>query len=178
MFDCFEFFLDFMSFADQLKSVRLRSTNQPKEKTNEPLLCPDSQTYRKMMDETQFECYYDKIQQWTFPSTILPINQDEINALRDGYLFFKSSTLQDDDQKTEECFQRYPSLRKLADQINACTLPRPIFVRLSTRSPKDAALLLNKDKFRKLFRETLTMMKPDNTSGLIFVSSLIPLPFI
>ena len=177
MFDCFEFLLDLlfspvMSFADQLKSVRLRSTNQPKEKTNEPLLCPDSETYRKMMDETQFECYYDKIQPWTFPSAIFSINQEEINALRDGHFCFTNLPFENDDKKTEECFQRYPLLRKLADQIDACPLSRPIFVRLSTRSPKDAVLLLDKNKFRTLFHQALTSIKSADTSGLIVTFSL------
>jgi hypothetical protein len=156
-----------MSFADQLKSVRLRSSNQPKEKVNEPLLCPDSESYRKMMDETQFECYYEKIQQWTFSSRILSINHEEINALHDGHLFFKSLPLDDDDdKKTEVCFQRYPLLRKLSNQIDSCDLKRPIFVRLSTRSPKDAVLLLNKSKFQHLFQQVLADLEPDDTSGL------------
>lgn len=159
-----------MSFADQLKSVRLRSTNQLKEKVNEQLLCSDSETYRKMMDETQFECYYEKIKQWTFPSRILSINQDEINALHHGHLFFKNSPIDDDDdKKTEECFQRYPLLIKLSNQIDSCDIKRPIFVRLSTRSPKDAVLLLNKAKFKQLFEKVLNDLEPDDTSGSIFI---------
>ncbi len=165
-----------MSFADQLKSIRLRSTNQPKEKITEQLLCPDSETYRTMMNETQFECYYDKIQQWTFPSKILSINQDEINALHDGHLFFKSLPFDDDDdKKTEECFQRYPLLKKLSNQIDCCDIKRPIFVRLSTRSPKDAILLLNKSKFKHLFQKILADLESDDTSGSIFyiISSIL-----
>jgi hypothetical protein len=158
-----------MSFADQLKSVRLRSVNQPKEKLNEQLLCPDSETYRKMMNETQFECYYEHIKQWTFPSVILSINQDDIKALHDGHMFFKNSLLDDDDKKTEECFQRYPQLLKLSNVIDSCNIKRPIFVRLSTRSPKDAVLLLNKNKFKQIFQKVLDDMEPDDTSGLLFV---------
>ena len=158
-----------MSFADQLKSVRLRTTNQPKEKVNDQLLCPDSDAYRKMMDETQFECYYDAIKQWTFPSIILTMNADEIKALHEGHIFFKNSVLVDDDKKTEECLQHYPQLLKLSNVINSCDIKRPMFVRLSTRSPKDAVLLLNKAKFKQLFQKVLNDMEPDNTSGLLFI---------
>jgi len=101
-----------MSFAEQLKTVKLRSVNKPKEKLNDQLLCPDSETYRKMMDDTQFECYYEHIKQWTFPSMILEIDEDDIKAFHNGYLLFKSSLLDDDDKKTEECFQQYPQLKK------------------------------------------------------------------
>ncbi|CAF1132654.1 unnamed protein product [Adineta steineri] len=146
-------------------SLRLRSTNQPKEKFNEPLLCPDSETYRKMMNETQFECYYDAIKQWTFPSRILTMNKDDIQALHDGHTYFKSlSTIDNDDQKTEACFQQYPTLSKLANAIDSCDIKRPMFVRLSTRSPKDAILLLNKEKFKKIFQQILSDIQPDNTS--------------
>jgi hypothetical protein len=158
-----------MSLADQLKSVKLRSTNRPKEKINEQLLCPDSETYRKMMDETQFECYYEKIKQLKFPSMILPINQDEIKALHDGHIFFKNSLIDNDEKKTEECFQKYPQLVKLSNMIDSCDIKRPIFVRLSTRSPKDAILLLNKEKFKQVFQKILDDMEPDDTSGLMFV---------
>ncbi|UJR10651.1 hypothetical protein I4U23_014846 [Adineta vaga] len=159
-----------MSLADQLKSVRLRSTNKPKEKIQEQLLCPDSETYRKMMDETQFERYYDSIKQWTFPSTIVSMNENQIIALRNGHEFFKSlsSTTttndDDDDEKTKECFQKYPDLLELANTIDKCDIKRPMFVRLSTRSPKDAVLLLNRNKFKQLFQQVLNTLKSDNTS--------------
>ncbi|CAF2390475.1 unnamed protein product [Rotaria sp. Silwood2] len=145
-------------------SVRLRSTQQPREKINEQLFCPDSETYRKMMNETQFEYYYDIIKQWTFPSAILPMNEDDIKALHDGHLLFKNSSLDDDDKKTEECFQHYPQLFKLSNAIDSCDIQRPIFIRLSTRSPKDAILLLNKEKSKRLFQKVLHEMEPDNTS--------------
>lgn len=158
-----------MSLADQLKSVKLRSTNQPKEKSNEQLLCPDSETYRKMMNETQFECYYEQIKQWTFPSMIFSINQEQIQALHNGHIQFKNSLLDNDEKKTEECFEKYPELKQLANVIDSCDIKRPIFVRLSTRSPKDAALLLNKNKFKDLFQKVLNDMIPDHTSGLLFI---------
>lgn len=154
-----------MSLADQLKSVKLRSTKQPQEKVNEQLLCPDSDTYRKMMDETQFEYYYDIIKSWTFPSEIFSINEDERQALHHGHLLFKNSSLSDDDKKTEECFQKYPQLLKLANTIDSCNIQRPIFIRLSTRSPKDAILLLNRETVKQTFRTVLNEMLPDSTSG-------------
>jgi len=158
-----------MSLIDQLKSVKLRSINQPKEKLNEQLLCPDSEIYRKMMNDTQFEYYYEQIKQWTFPSMIFSINQDQIKALHDGHILFKNSLLDDDDKKTEECFQKFPELVKLSNMIDSCNIKRPIFIRLSTRSPKDAVLLLNKEKFKQLFQKVLNDMEPDDTSGLMFV---------
>jgi len=143
-----------MSLADQLKSVKVRSTVGPKEKSNEQLLCPDSETYRKLMNETQFECYFDKIEKWTFPSVIIPMNHDDIDALRQGYIYFKSlSSTDDDDKRTEECFEKYPRLKILAQTIDSCnTIPRPIFVRLSTRSAKDAILFLSKNKFQQTYQ--------------------------
>ncbi|CAF4596981.1 unnamed protein product, partial [Rotaria sp. Silwood1] len=145
-------------------SVRLRSKQPPKEKINEQLLCSDSDTYRKMMNETQFEYYYDIIKQWTFPSAILSMNEDDIKALHNGHLLFKKSSFDDDDKKTEECFQQYQQLFKLSNAIDSCDIQRPIFVRLSTRSPKDAILLLNKEKSKRLFQKVLNEMEPDDTS--------------
>ncbi|CAF2115293.1 unnamed protein product [Rotaria magnacalcarata] len=144
--------------------VRLRSVAQPKEKHNEQLLCPDSDTYKKMMNETQFEYYYDIIKQWTFPSVILSMDEDDRKALHQGHLLFKNSLLDDDDKKTDECFQQYPQLFKLSNAIDSCDIQRPIFVRLSTRSPKDAILLLNKQKCKQVFQKTLDEMVADDTS--------------
>ena len=154
-----------MSLADQLKSVRLRSTNPPRKKHHEQLLCPDSETYRRMMDETQFERYYETIKQWTFPSVILPVNENQIVALRNGHELFKSLSSTDDDEKTDQCFRMYPNLAELATRIDSCSIKRPVFVRLSTRSPKDAVLLLNKDKFKQIFQQVFNELKSDETSG-------------
>ena len=142
-----------MSFADELKSVRLRKTQPPSNvSNNEPLLCPDSETYRKLMDDTQFERYYRSIERWTFPSVIVPLNAEEIKALHEGHHAFKNSSEQDDDRKTEACFQLFPVLLTLSKTIDDCDLKRPIFVRLSTRSPKDAGLLLNRDRLKEICR--------------------------
>ena len=156
-----------MSLIDQLKSVRLRTVDPPKEKFPEQLLCPDSDTYRKMMNEMQFESYYDSIKQWTFPSVILPINKNDMEALHNGHRLFKNSLLEDDDMKTEECFLRYPQLSNLSTAIDSCHIQRPMFVRLSTRSPKDAVLLLNKKKFKHCFQKVFDELKTNETSGLV-----------
>lgn len=153
-----------MSFAEQLKSVRLRSTNQPKKKVETSLLCPDSETYQKMMEETQFERYYHAIEPWTFPSMILPVDEEQIAALRQAHLAFQKSSLTDDDAKTEECFRLFPALLKLSEAIDACHIPRPIFVRLSTRSPKDAVLLLDRQRFRSIFQKILQGLPTDGSS--------------
>jgi hypothetical protein len=84
-----------------------------------------------------------------------------------------NSLLENDDKKTEECFQNYPQLIKLSNMIDTCDIKRPIFVRLSTRSPKDAILLLNKDKFKELFQKVLNDIEPDDTSGLMFIYSIM-----
>ena len=154
-----------MSFSEQLKSVRLRATAVPREKPTDPLLCPDSETYQRMMEETEFERYYPQIRQWTFPSLILPISSEQIKALREAHLLFKQSLSTSDDEKTEECLRLFPSLLSLSKEIDACDIPRPMFVRLSTRSPKDALLLLNREKFRLLFQKTLEELPIDETSG-------------
>ncbi|CAF0946305.1 unnamed protein product [Adineta ricciae] len=117
-----------------------------------------------MMDETQFERYYEAIKQWTFPSVILPANENQIVALRNGHELFKSLSSTDDDEKTEECFRKYPDLAELAARIDSCSIKRPVFVRLSTRSPKDAVLLLNKDKFKQIFQQIFNELKSDETS--------------
>jgi hypothetical protein len=161
-----------MSFADQLKSVRLRSTHRLTTKQVDQLLCPDSDTYSRMMKETQFECYYDAIRAWTFPSAILPLTDEQIDGLRDGHVMFKNSSLTNDENKLDECLQRYPSLITLCNNIDACQITRPMFVRLSTRSPKDALLHVNRETIRRLFQISLNEIPIDGTSGSMLVFHL------
>ena len=157
-----------MSLSDQLKSVRLRPTSQPKEKVLEPLLCADSETYQRLMNETRFECYYEAIRKWTFPSMMLPMEKETIQALRDGHLLFKTTlSLDNDEKRTRACLEAFPPLLKLSQAIDACDIERPMFVRLSTRSPKDAILLLHKERFREIFTNRLEATKFDETSGLL-----------
>ncbi|CAF0818310.1 unnamed protein product [Didymodactylos carnosus] len=167
------------TFSDQLKSVRLRKTTPADfENKEQNLLCPDSETYLKLMSDTYFDKYYEQIKPWTFQSISIPLSLEYTQALHDGHqLFLKllsassSSTCnniqypQRDlyDKLTNECFEKYAPLSRLCDDIDQfkSSLRMPMFVRLSTRSPKDAGLIL-KERLKILYQQMMPSATTDD----------------
>lgn len=166
MLNIFEFVLDtiIMSFADELKLVKLRRTaTRQNEQNRIQLLCPDTETYRQMMEETKLERYYHLIEQWTFKSRFVPLTTDQIRDLHLAHDHFITSSKTNDHEKTNECLQLFPSLLTLIEKLDTCDIQRPMFIRLSTRSPKDAALRLDHQRFRHLFDRCLKRIPIDDT---------------
>ena len=53
------------------------------------MIVKDESDYDRLMKETYFEVYYDKIEEFTFKSVILPLTIEEIQALHDAHSAFK-----------------------------------------------------------------------------------------
>lgn len=120
----------------------------------DPLLCESSEDFHRMMEEAQFEKYWKAIEPYTFRSAMVPLTRDEVVSLYEGY---------DRAQKTGD---RWPSadveassaldrtLLAVAEKIEegyrqlGLVVGDPAFVRLSSRSAKDAILCCPAIDFR------------------------------
>ena len=80
-----------MSFREELlkKKCNLKKTEVVEKEKPEQLIVKDESDYDRLMKETYFEVYYDKIEEFTFKSVILPLTIEEIQALHDAHSAFK-----------------------------------------------------------------------------------------
>ena len=121
-----------MSFLEELQGKRnaLKKTEPSRrEKENlEELIVKDEDDYDRLMRETYFEEYYDHIEKFTFKSTIVPLTLEEIKAIHQAYPDVQVD-LTSVEAKVEEGIS---TIRRKANK--ECQ----VFVRLSSRSPKDA----------------------------------------
>jgi len=102
------------------------------------LECKSSEDYHRLMKDTQFEVYYDLIKPYTFKSTLFPLNVETAHSLRFAYKVLHS------DEAHSYVWQKDSNLVSMAEDIDKAKAQylttRDIFVRLSSRSPKDAAI--------------------------------------
>ena len=121
-----------MSFLKELQGKRnaLKKTEPSRrERENlEELIVKDEDDYDRLMRETYFEEYYDHIEKFTFKSTIVPLTLEEIQAIHETYHDLQVD-LTSVEAKVEEGIS---TIRRKANK--ECQ----VFVRLSSRSPKDA----------------------------------------
>jgi len=98
--------------------------------------CKSSEDYYRLMEETQFEQYYSIIAPYTFKSVMFPLSPETAQAIMDAYKVVTAKQTID--------IMANPYLAKLAQDIDAAKsgklTTKYIFVRLSSRSPKDAAI--------------------------------------
>jgi hypothetical protein len=130
-----------MSLAEILakKKGSLQQTQTRELNTNlVEVECKTSEDYHRLMKDTQFEVYYDLIKPYTFNSTLFPLNVETALSLRLAYKALHSVPPEPYD------WQKDPNLITLAGDIDKSKAQnlttRDIFVRLSSRSPKDAAI--------------------------------------
>ncbi|PRP86639.1 hypothetical protein PROFUN_05118 [Planoprotostelium fungivorum] len=103
-----------------------------------------------MTDPTDLECWYEALKAYTFPTTFLPLNELECQCIVDAYEDYKqgSTKITDDPQKIEtlEVLKA-----KIDEEMKRVMIKEGdgAFVRLSTRSPKDA-VLRDETKIKKL----------------------------
>ena len=121
-----------MSFLEELQGKRnaLKKTEPSRrEKENlEELIVKDEDDYDRLMRETYFEEYYDHIEKFTFKSTIVPLTLEEIQAIHEAHTDVQVD-LTSVETKVDEGIL---TIRRKANK--ECQ----VFVRLSSRSPKDA----------------------------------------
>ena len=129
-----------MSFLKELerKKEQLKKVEAPNErKLPDKLLFEDDDDYIRLMRETNFENYYDLIEEFTFKSVILNLTKEEIKALYEENLKFNENPgdistthISSIEVKINEGIKLIQD--KTKNQSSQC------FLRLSTRSPKDA----------------------------------------
>lgn len=103
-------------------------------------ICANSEDYKRLMEETYMEEYWEEIKDYTFASEFLPLPRDYAQDLMNAYGNYES--------KGEFNGLNTENLQNLAQQIDEAIIKLRnetnmkeedgIFIRLSSRSPKDA----------------------------------------
>ena len=118
-----------------------------------PVICEDGERYRQMMDETCLEEYYSEIEEFSFHSKFFPLCQSTASALSEAHKQWLSGVSPSQLAQSE-------LLVDLAHQIEesaSCLRTPAFFIRLSTRSPKDA--VLHVPAFRSIFDDALKVLE-------------------
>eukprot|EP00128_Syssomonas_multiformis_P016090 Colp12_sorted_trinity150504_noHs@22925 len=102
-----------------------------------PQICETEDDYLRLMDDAKFEEYWDLIQPLSFASKFFDLPRAAASELRAAHLEWSAN-------KTKAInWADYPTLSAVIDQMQVFFESSPwkaLFVRLSSRSPKDAAL--------------------------------------
>jgi hypothetical protein len=137
-----------MAFLKELESKKdkLRKVDTPKEQKHiDKLLFENDDDYIRLLRETNFENYYSLIEEFTFKSVIISLTTDEIKALYEENVGFGNNPV-------DISNKLFPSLNGIEDKINegirliqekTKNPSSKCFLRLSTRSPKDAIFHMN-----------------------------------
>merc|ERR1712233_293351 len=76
-----------MSFLKQLEEKKnaLKKTEVSRKENTGPqeMIMKETEDYYRMLKETYFEAYYDRIEEYTFKSVIIPMTIDDTKALMD-----------------------------------------------------------------------------------------------
>jgi hypothetical protein len=112
-------------------------------------LCEDEQSYFQLMEDTKFEKFWDVIQDYSFPAFFVPLSPETAQLLIDAHAQFVRSQ----DSGCPFSLSDHSGLLELCRAINSgardrgwihdtagCEAAAGIFVRLSTRSPKDSVM--------------------------------------
>merc|ERR1712226_978115 len=100
----------------------------------EEMIMKESEDYYRMMKETYFEAYYDQIEDFTFKSVILPMTLEDTQALMDAYTMYMDGT----DKEVDLSVVDAKIDKGIALIREKAKKDCKVFVRLSSRSPKDA----------------------------------------
>jgi hypothetical protein len=121
-------------FVMQLGQVKLRSAPKPTERKVEPLLCDGEEAYKKLMEETFFEEYYEQIKEFTFKSEIFPVQSSTTVALRNAFSIWNVTKSRD---ALPAIYEQFPELNELCQQIEQVAATKlnvsEYFIRFSTR---------------------------------------------
>lgn len=131
--------------AAKAKQKHANTREQPRQSL--PLLCADSEAYKKLMNETYLEAYFEAIQEYSFKSLFHVLKVPELEALIRAHDQWKSNPVKRAWTSKEPILV---SLAATVDSLQAQLKSEHIFVRLSSRSPKDAAL--SSDRLKEAYR--------------------------
>lgn len=132
---------------DEIKKVKLKKVlNKKSSNINvNDILCNSSEDYYKLLSETYIEKYFNTIKPYSFETLFQTLTRDQANLIT--ILFNKYMDDKNIDIKILiERNEKYKSLLKLSkiiDEIKNNKNWSYIFIRLSSRSPKDVAITLD-----------------------------------
>eukprot|EP00026_Physarum_polycephalum_P011538 Phypoly_transcript_11772.p1 GENE.Phypoly_transcript_11772~~Phypoly_transcript_11772.p1 ORF type:complete len:347 (+),score=55.63 Phypoly_transcript_11772:89-1129(+) len=152
-----------------LSKVKLRKTETKESKAPNVVLCATSEDYSRLMHETYIEQYIEIIKPWTFKSQFIQLSREALELLISFHQKFSK------DPGTRSDFRNNEPLINLAKQIDEAKKEMGvdgIFVRLSSRSPKDAALLL--PDFASLYQKEIEDVRKENNAVCASDASLAP----
>lgn len=164
-----------MSFLKELESKKeqLKKTDIPKEvKFTDKLLFENDDDYIRLLRETKFENYYDLMEEFTFKSVILSLTKEEIQALYEENLSF-------DKTQGNVSLLNYDLINSIANKIDEGIksiqerTKNPsvqCFLRLSTRSPKDA--IFHMSHFLELYDSKLKELKHSDMLSVVDKNNL------
>ena len=110
--------------------------------------------HKKIKEKLEVECkydveyWYDSIKEYTFPTIFLPLFISEAKALRNKY---KQQYLHGDSIKENDILCLKKLELRLSESLEIHFKNKPIFLRLSTRSPKDSALDFSNEEKNSLY---------------------------
>eukprot|EP00092_Neocalanus_flemingeri_P092360 GFUD01117232.1.p1 GENE.GFUD01117232.1~~GFUD01117232.1.p1 ORF type:complete len:339 (+),score=100.60 GFUD01117232.1:86-1102(+) len=141
-----------MSFLKEIeqKKTALRKTDGLKNDSKlEEMIVKDEEDYFRLMKETYFEKYYEQIEEFTFKSVIIPLTLEDIKSIFEANMEFETSGNSEHDLKCI-AVKIDEGIRQVKIKANSdCK----VFVRLSSRSPKDAIYHL--EEFSDLYQQKL-----------------------
>ena len=132
------------------KKAALKKTEKAEGRDDAPevMIVKDETDYYRLMRETYFEDYYQQIEGFTFKSTVVGLSLEETQALLAAHTAFLAGAPEVDLASVEAKVEE--GIAGVRAKVGgACR----VFVRLSSRSPKDAIYHL--DTFTELFKEKL-----------------------
>eukprot|EP01112_Ceratiomyxa_fruticulosa_P001529 TRINITY_DN1171_c0_g2_i1.p2 TRINITY_DN1171_c0_g2~~TRINITY_DN1171_c0_g2_i1.p2 ORF type:complete len:345 (+),score=71.78 TRINITY_DN1171_c0_g2_i1:218-1252(+) len=134
--------------------VQLKSVGAPKQKeAPKVVLCEDSDQYTKLMEETYLEQYFASIEEFTFRSLFVKLTIPAAKAIVNVHSIVKKDSTYEEWKNSEEFIVLAKDIENARDRLGT----KDVFVRLSSRSPKDAAL--NSPKFMEIFKARLQQLK-------------------
>lgn len=148
---------------DQLKGITLKKTNSSNEKKQTEkleLICKDDDTYRQLMEETYLEKYLEEIKHLTFQSSVLQFSKDM--ALEITKRFSLQLLLKEEELKKSKTNTSSPLISLVENIDNVISEKKwiPFFIRLSSRSPKDA-MSENDNSWQELLKKQLQFIEND-----------------
>jgi hypothetical protein len=114
------------------------------EQPRDAALCGGTEDFLRQMEATQFERYWRAIEPFTFRSVMLPLTADELTALANGHAELRACRVPSLEAVEAQLQQPHVGsvVRKVGTGAQQLGVQpgETFFVRLSSRSPKDAIL--------------------------------------
>ena len=146
-----------MATVSELSGVKLRKTSKQEDNFVEKdvgqriVLCENDEQYKKLMEDTYIEKYFNSIEKFTFPTEFIPLSKELAKEITDLHM---------KDAKQRGTRSKQMTLVENAiDQIIYKRKWDLIFIRLSSRSPKDA--LQNNSNLKQLFQKELKFIEEE-----------------